>query len=146
MGPRLVTGSEDHTARIWDAATGKNLLTLHGQSDSFTTVIWSPDGHKLATASHENAAKVWDATTGKELVTLRGHTGTVMTIVWDLEGKKLATGALDGVVYVWNATSGARLFTLTEKCSIDSVSWSLDGGVLQLPVQMGTRGLGCQQR
>jgi WD40 repeat protein len=32
-GKRLATGNYDKTAKVWDAATGKELLTLRGHSD-----------------------------------------------------------------------------------------------------------------
>ena len=35
-GKWLATGSEDSTAKVWDAASGKELLTLRGHSDLFT--------------------------------------------------------------------------------------------------------------
>ena len=31
-GQRIVTGSGDQTAKVWDAASGKELLTLKGHS------------------------------------------------------------------------------------------------------------------
>ena len=31
-GQRIVTGSADHTAKVWDAASGKELLTLRGHA------------------------------------------------------------------------------------------------------------------
>jgi WD40 repeat protein len=32
-GKRIASGSDDGTVRVWDAATGKNLLTLNGHTD-----------------------------------------------------------------------------------------------------------------
>jgi WD40 repeat protein len=45
---------------VWDAESGKELLTLPGQSGSVNRVAWSSDGRWLATASVDEAAKVWD--------------------------------------------------------------------------------------
>ena len=33
-GTRVITASDDQTARLWDAATGKALATLEGHTDS----------------------------------------------------------------------------------------------------------------
>ena len=33
-GTRIVTASDDKTARIWDAATGKEIAVLRGHDDS----------------------------------------------------------------------------------------------------------------
>ena len=64
----------DQTAKVWDAATGRELLTLPGHTDAVFGVAFSPDGTRLATASGDQTAKVWDVATGRELLTLAGHT------------------------------------------------------------------------
>ena len=48
-GTRLATGSEDGTAKVWDAAGGRELLTLKGHTGQVHSVSWSPDGTRLAT-------------------------------------------------------------------------------------------------
>src|SRR5262249_12657030 len=53
-------------ARVWDAATGKKVLTLPGQAGWATGVTFSRDGKRLATAGFQTV-KVWDAASGKEL-------------------------------------------------------------------------------
>ena len=65
-GARLAAGSEDNTARIWDAATGQRQLQVtHGRitpkSAGFTTlraVAFSPDGTRLATGSGDKTARI----------------------------------------------------------------------------------------
>jgi eukaryotic-like serine/threonine-protein kinase len=72
-GKRLATGSRDGTAKVWDAASGQELLTLKGHSNFVISIAWSPDGKRLATGSWDNTAKVWDAVSGRELLTLEGQ-------------------------------------------------------------------------
>ena len=56
-GTRLATGGCD-TARVWDAATGKQRLQVtHG--DTVLAVAFSPDGTRLATGGG-NTARIWD--------------------------------------------------------------------------------------
>ena len=71
-GKRLATASWDRTAKVWDAASGQELLTLGGHTGDVNSVAWSPDGKWLATASGDWTAKVWDAASGQEWVTLKG--------------------------------------------------------------------------
>src|SRR5262249_47406582 len=40
-GKRLASGSRDKTVRVWDAATGKELLSLKGHSGPVSGVAWS---------------------------------------------------------------------------------------------------------
>jgi len=68
-GERLATGSEDRTARVWEARTGRLLQTLQGHTQAVTSVAWSADGERLATGSLDETARVWSASTGQELAT-----------------------------------------------------------------------------
>ena len=58
-GKRLATASLDHTAKVWDAQSGKELLTLRGHSDSVNSVAFSPDGKRLATAGVDGSVQVY---------------------------------------------------------------------------------------
>ena len=66
-GERIVTASEDKTAKVWDANTGQELMTLAGHGGPVGSAMYSPDGHQIVTASADKTAKVWDAQTGQEL-------------------------------------------------------------------------------
>ena len=58
-GKRLATGSWDTTAKVWDADTGKELLTLRGHSSHVESVAWSQDGKRLATGSRDATVLVY---------------------------------------------------------------------------------------
>jgi predicted NACHT family NTPase len=60
-GGRVATASYDRTARLWDAASGKQLAVLKGHTDSVRSIAFSPDGSRLATASHDGTARLWIA-------------------------------------------------------------------------------------
>jgi len=62
---RIATGSEDRSAKIWDAATGRELLTLEGYNNMVTAVVWSPDGRRLA-STDSVSMRIWDATDAYE--------------------------------------------------------------------------------
>ena len=63
-GSRVVTASEDNTARLWDAKTGAALATLSGHTDTVDSAVFSPDGSRVVTASTDKTARLWDAKTG----------------------------------------------------------------------------------
>src|SRR5262249_3462956 len=60
-GSRIVTASDDKTARIWDAATAKEIAVLRGHADVLRSAVFSPDGSRIVTASADETARVWDA-------------------------------------------------------------------------------------
>lgn len=57
---RIVTTSQDRTARVWDAFTGAELITYVAHTDVVYSAHWSPDGTFLATASADKSARLWE--------------------------------------------------------------------------------------
>ena len=58
-GKRILTASNDKTARIWNLETGEVLATL--KHDGFVNVAhFSPDGRRAVTTSH-GTTKCWPA-------------------------------------------------------------------------------------
>ena len=48
-GSRIVTASTDKTAKVWDARTGAEVLTLKGHTGQVTSASFSPDGSRIVT-------------------------------------------------------------------------------------------------
>jgi WD40 repeat protein len=121
---RIVTGGDDATAKVWDAQSGKELLTLKGHSDTVDSVAFSPDGRRIATCSLD-ATKVWDAQSGKELLTLEDG-GT--SVAFSPDSRRIVTGSYDHTAKVWDGQSGKELLTLKgHSDSVKSVAFSPDG-------------------
>src|SRR3984893_12469803 len=50
-GTRVVTGSWDKTARIWDPTTGETVTILSGHTGNVVSAAFSPDGRRVVTAA-----------------------------------------------------------------------------------------------
>lgn len=85
---------------LWDVAAGKRQITLEGQVEGVTALVFSRDGKRLA-AGQGKSIKLWDVATGKELATLEGHTDEVLALAWSADGKTLASGSKDRTVKLW---------------------------------------------
>ncbi len=71
-GQRLASGSHDQTVKIWDSATGKELLLSMAIRSGHERGV-QPGRPGLARRSQNQTVKIWDSTTGKELFSLKGH-------------------------------------------------------------------------
>jgi WD40 repeat protein len=60
-GRRLVSASADNTVKVWDTATGQELLTLRGQGGLVWSVAISPDGQRIASANQDGIVRIWEA-------------------------------------------------------------------------------------
>ena len=77
-GPRVVTASDDRTARLWDNAGGASIAVLRGHDGGVLNAAFSPDGRRVVTASWDSTARLWDAATGEQVGgPFVGHSDTV---------------------------------------------------------------------
>jgi len=67
IGTLLSHVPSDHTARIWDATTGKELLRLAGHKGFVYSAMFNRDGTKILTTGDDSTAILWDAKTGQQL-------------------------------------------------------------------------------
>jgi WD40 repeat protein len=102
-GKFVITASEDNTARIWDAANGKELSVLAGHTARVTSVAFAPGENptRAVTASQDGAVKLWDTQENKEILTLDGHTREVTSVVFSPDGKYVLTASEDGRAILW---------------------------------------------
>jgi hypothetical protein len=58
-GARVLTASEDHTARLWGAATGAELAVLRGHEHVVRSAVFDPSGGRVLTASGDHTTRIW---------------------------------------------------------------------------------------
>jgi WD40 repeat protein len=112
-GRRVLTSDGDAT-RLWDAETGKELLTLNVGARS---MAFSPDGSRILTGSDNtlpHRAKLWNANTGKELRSFEGHRGEIFMVSFSPDGKFFLTGCMQ-TTCVWETQSGKQLSSINRK-------------------------------
>jgi WD40 repeat protein len=127
-GRRAVSGSQDHTLKVWDAETGRELRTLRGHAGVVNVVALSGDGRRAVSGSQDHTLKVWDAETGRELHTLRGHTGSVKGVALSGDGRRAVSASLDQKVKVGDVETGRELRTLRGHAGmVNGVALSADG-------------------
>ncbi len=113
-GRRVLAACPDHTVRIWDAGSGKELVIIRGMQAK--SAVFSPDGSRVLTVSEDPAAHLWDTATGQELMVLKPKQDAreswqrgLVSGVFSRDGKWIATAGQDGVTCLWDTVHGDQL-------------------------------------
>lgn len=53
--------------KLWDATTGRELVTFRDHTDQVFSVVFSPDGPMLASGSWDKTARIFRAATDAEV-------------------------------------------------------------------------------
>ncbi|HEU5370730.1 MAG TPA: WD40 repeat domain-containing serine/threonine-protein kinase [Ktedonobacterales bacterium] len=133
-GARLAAGGMGRTVEVWEAKTGKHLLSYKSQKRFFEdtaihSVAWSSDGQWLASGSVDGIVQVWDATTGSLRCAyresqLRYRGG----IAWSPDASYIASAGSENTVHIWDAATANVYLVLRGHASpIKTVAWSPDG-------------------
>ena len=99
---RVVTASVDKTARVWDAASGKLIVSLEGHECPVYSAAFSTDATRVVTASDDKTARVWDAASGKLILRLDGHAVSVNTAAFSTDATRVVTASDDKTARVWD--------------------------------------------
>lgn len=100
-GRRIVTASDDKTARLWETESGKPIGEPMRHEGAVRAAIFSPDGRRIVTGSGE-ITRVWDAENGKPKSEPTRHAGAAS---FSTDGRWIVT-ASEETARVWDAQRG----------------------------------------
>jgi WD40 repeat protein len=106
----VVTAGDDHTARVWDAATGKHVHRLI-HDGTVGGVALSHDGRLLVSVSSDDVL-LWDVGTGKRIYRLPGHgrLGTVLRpAIFAPDDKSFLSFGPDMGLRKWDVRTGKAI-------------------------------------
>jgi WD40 repeat protein len=103
----------EHTLRLWEVATGKEIQAIKGLPNPAHALAVSPDGRFLASAHGMRAGPwigtvdrvvlLWDLISGFKLDEARGHAEGVTAIAFSPDGRGLVSGSSDHLLLTWDA-------------------------------------------
>jgi WD40 repeat protein len=142
-GGILATSGADHTARLIDVATQRQIgspLPIAGIG-FFDQLAFSPDGTVLAAGGQDRAIRLWDVRSHRQIgVPLTGHTGRVTAIAFSPDGTALVTGSADTSVRRWDLTTHRQIgIPLTgHRRAVSGVVYSRNGAAVATASDDGT--------
>jgi len=107
----LVTPDTAQNLKVWDVPTGREIITLLGQTHGVTCVAFSPDGNTLASGSGDGTVKLrlrdqqWKTRATLKPPTRKTAKEGVFTLAIHPEGGWLAAGCTGGIIEVWDTTT-----------------------------------------
>jgi tetratricopeptide (TPR) repeat protein len=130
-GKVVLTGSYDHTARLWSAASGKPIASPLRHNGMVRSVAFSPDGKTVITGSDDSTARLWDASTGQPIGPPLHHDAEVPILAFSPDGKIVVTGSWDKTARLWDATTGQPVGSpMWHESYLRAVTFSPDGKTL----------------
>jgi WD40 repeat protein/DNA-binding SARP family transcriptional activator len=151
---RLVTGSFDGTARVWNLSSGRTLRVFRPGENIFqvSSASFSPDGKRVATAASGPefvAPEVWEVSTGKTLQRIPIEERSVPELcgpapcpildsIYSPKEDRIAVVRFDGRVFIWDVASERMMQSMKiPEGGAGRVDWSLDGRVIAVSSPLG---------
>lgn len=130
-GTRILTGSEDGTARLWSVTSGESMLPPLRHRTRIRTVAFSPDGQLLATGSDDFTACLWGARTGNRAGVPFEHQARIRAVIFHPAGDRVLTTSADGTAVLWTIANGERAIPpLEHTASVVTAAFSPDGELI----------------
>jgi predicted NACHT family NTPase len=107
-GRTVLSGSWDHSLKLWDVASGRLLRSFDGHSDWVNSVAFAPDGRTVLSGSADGTLKLWDVESGRLLRTFEGSR-LVFSVAFAPDGRTALSGNHDKTLKLWDVASGKQL-------------------------------------
>jgi WD40 repeat protein/DNA-binding SARP family transcriptional activator len=125
-GDRVVTGGSDGIARVWDAATRREVAHLDAGRDAVMSARYAPGGERIALGFADGAIVVTDPVLADPRVLTRVPGARVQSIAFGAE--RIAAGFDDGTVRVLEADGNGPVQVLRgHQGAVHGVDISADG-------------------
>lgn len=108
---RIVTGSEDNTAAVYEGPPFKFKGTKTEHTRYCQVVRYSPDGNYWASGGFDGKIFLYDGKDSDLKGELSGHTGGVYGLAWDGSSKKILSASGDKTCKVWDVANMCCLAT-----------------------------------
>jgi WD40 repeat protein len=106
-GKHVLAVSLDHSLRLWELTTGREVRRLEGHTDGVVSFAISTDGKRVLSVSPDRTLRLWNLDNGKELAR-QPNPFWADRPVFSPDGKRALTHDGDCKVHMWEV-DGLRL-------------------------------------
>ncbi len=107
-GQYAVSGSADHTVKLWNVFSGKEIRAFHGHTDVVSAVTFIPGGQYVLTGGWDGTLRLWDVTTGEPVYSIQAHDEKILTVDVSPNGWHALSGSADHSIAVWQLRTGSK--------------------------------------
>ena len=130
-GKTIAVGSQDFSAGLWDAASGRRLVAFIGHTERLSWIAINHHGSMVATSSLDLTTRLWDCATGQCVRVLEGYEKSVVAVAFSPDDTALAAVSVDGSVKLWDIAAGnLRQEYSGHTASVCGVAFTPDGSRL----------------
>lgn len=151
-GKKIVATSDKNNGIVWDAVTGKQLLTLKidGALTPIHSVIISPGDKWILTVMENGVVNIWETATGKlfnffigykkfKPVKNTGSSGALQPVAWTIfspDEKYIITYQNNDTAKLWDIAGAKQLCSFTKQGKLienfagDNIHFTADGKML----------------
>ncbi|ETO35123.1 WD-40 repeat protein [Reticulomyxa filosa] len=97
-GHKIISASYDHTVRIWDVLSGKQLQIFTGHTAFVFTARFLPDGYTIVSCSGDGTIRLWNINTGNEVMKLERDFDQIWDVDISPDGKYIISGLRDKTI------------------------------------------------
>jgi WD40 repeat protein len=121
---KIVSGSTDKTARVWDLNDGKfpEIARYGGHTAAVTAVAFNTNAQQVLSGSSDNSVKLWEVSDGAEVMDFTGHTGPIVAVA--LPNNQPLSASADKTVRIWTMADGKQVRAITDPAVITAMTVS----------------------
>ena len=128
---KLISGSADGNAIIWDVERKSLLQLLTGHTNMIYAVGFTPDSARAVTGSDDHTLRLWSVSNGQLIKEMTEHRDKVFALTISSKDGTIASEDDSGEIRLWNGKTGAALKVLAHQGGAPgSLSFSPDGRFL----------------
>jgi WD40 repeat protein/serine/threonine protein kinase len=131
-GRMALSGSADHTLKLWETETGLCVRTFTGHENAVTSAVLSHDGKRAFSGSWNGELMLWEAASGRLISKLSVSPAVVHSVAIRADGRLGVSGGgspmAGNLLQVWDLEEGRCLRSLNGHGErVVSISMSGDG-------------------